>query len=561
MVNVSAQFHSIAADSKTRIRIYTINDTVDCTDDNDVETNGTLLVLNVGDADSNGRISSKGVSVTDYYNQEQQLTIGGSVSCQFSTTFINNDGGMNTFPYGRFKAYIDAYDATNQTWEPCPLGVYTFETPIKRKVQLISTVAWDQMRLFDAIADEWFNNLDFTTSGLSLYDILADMATSLGVTLKPGTQSSMINGSITFNDRPFTSAEMTYRDILGWIAEANCSIARFDRNGYLELKWFSDAQIGNDAYSINADALGTGVFSVDISEYTVPAITGLIVRGSQTDIGVTLGTTSVLYEIVDNGFLYGADEAEITTKATPIYNALSAFAQYIPITLTTNIDWSIESGDIIELVYDSTTYRIPIFQQSLTWIGGHVKSTLFSSGLESREVASYQSRYERRSNRAIHELELTAETLRSMIQSIDGNYSLIEQTVESITQAVSTLDASVTDILDPSGEMWSFMQQTRSDLDSEITEINTYIRFTNEPAIILGTEDGQQIKLKLLNNVIYFFNGADDAPLSSAFAYFDSESVFVDRLVAKSSVQIGDDQTGNWVWHKLDNGNFALDLI
>ena len=58
MYNVAANFHTLAIQDAphTRVRIYFIDSTVDCTDDNDVQTNGTLLVGAVGDTDSNARI-------------------------------------------------------------------------------------------------------------------------------------------------------------------------------------------------------------------------------------------------------------------------------------------------------------------------------------------------------------------------------------------------------------------------------------------------------------------------------------------------------------------------
>ena len=63
MYPVSANFHTLAIQDapKTRVRVYFINDYVDCTDDADVVANGTLLVGAVGDTDSNGRIGQNGV--------------------------------------------------------------------------------------------------------------------------------------------------------------------------------------------------------------------------------------------------------------------------------------------------------------------------------------------------------------------------------------------------------------------------------------------------------------------------------------------------------------------
>ena len=74
---------------------------------------------------------------------------------------------------------------------------------------------------------------------------------------------------------------------------------------------------------------------------------------------------------------------------------------------------------------------------------------------------------------------------------------------------------------------------------------------------MLGVDTGNEIKLKLVNNVIYFFNGADDSTdLSLAYAYFNSQEAGADRFVASESVQVG-----HWIWKVISNGNYVLDYV
>ena len=122
-------FHTLAiADSpKTRCRIYFIGDGADCTDDDDVQTNGTLLVGAVGDTDSNGRIGQDGIKFAEYHNPEYNVTIGRAVSSQVEMTLLNTDGGLDNFAYGRCKIYLDVYDSVNSTWLSCPMGVYIID--------------------------------------------------------------------------------------------------------------------------------------------------------------------------------------------------------------------------------------------------------------------------------------------------------------------------------------------------------------------------------------------------------------------------------------------------
>jgi hypothetical protein len=80
---------------------------------------------------------------------------------------------------------------------------------------------------------------------------------------------------------------------------------------------------------------------------------------------------------------------------------------------------------------------------------------------------------------------------------------------------------------------------------------------------VLGVDTDNEIKLKLVNNVIYFFNGDDDSTdLSLAYAYFNSEEAGADRFVATESVQIGrDTSVARWMFKELSNGDLVLDLV
>lgn len=879
MYPVSADFHNLSiADAPTsRVRIYFIEANVDCTDDNDVQSNGTLLCM-PGETDSNGRIEKGGVTINEFFNSDANVQIGATVSSQIGMTLINRDGALDGFNYGRCKVYIDVYDDTNSTWLTCPMGVYNIAIPKRRKVQLVSATGYDQMQQLDEIADSWWNGLDWS-NGITLLQIIQSMAATLGIHLSANTSANIVNSGLSYTEIPFTAIEMTYRDILSYIAEATGTIARFDRNGALDLRWFSDAvlstdtqtfagglvtftatgrasisslsvpfspiqdlhgyshpwpagggvnklppmvdgtyegngvkavvvngvatlsgtttasgnafiiplvesftvpsgcyyhvgnsaangsfsptiengnntsenislscspanrisvemsakvgqtytrirfYIGNgvtisgtyapmmcldntardfspysniclisgrtglsvyvspttaqadattyavdwtdeagtvyggtdevvggvltdewaeipsyngetitepwlssmDAYTpgatpttgaqvvyklatpltyqltaqevallagtnniwstgdsvsvtvsepnlveIQTDTVGNQCLSIDVGEYQVSQIDALSVKASQADVGVTIGPGGNAYTILDNPMLFG-DEAAITTKATPIYNRLSAFRLFTPISMRCIMDWSIEAGDIITVTNESVTYDLPIFQQRLRWRGGYVVSDLFSNGEQERPTQSKEIRSSFRSNTQLHEFEVTLEQLRSYIQSVDGNYTLIQQTVDAITQTVANQNVTIQNILDPTGEIWTAITKNTSNLSSiedslnnEITERRSYIRFIpSEPAIVMGVDEDNEIKLKLVNNIIYFFNGADDSTdLSLAYAYFNSQEAFADRFVAGESVQIGtNDNAAHWLWKKLNNGDLVLELV
>ena len=559
MVNVDPTFNTLVTSDnvQTRIRIYFIPDSVDCTDDNDVMNNGTLLVYDVGDTDSNKRVAQDGITLRELFNKETDIQMGDTVSAELDITFVNDDGALDNFAFGRCKVFLDAYDSVNNIWYPCPIGVFLVDTPIRRKVQLIESVAYDQMQKLDAIADEWFTNLDWS-GGITLYDLVTEMATELGFHVSTGTATAMVNSTLSFTEQPFYPTEMTYREILAWIAGASCTYARFDRDGYLDLAWFDTV-----SYSVNADTIGNTCLKIDPSEYAVAQIDKLQVLGTESDVGVIIGTGTNAYKILNNGFLFGQDEAEITTKATPIYNRLSAFASYTPVSTTLIADWSVQAGDIIQITYDSVTYDVPIFQQTLSWRGAYVKSELFSSGNPIRTEMSAMNRSEYRAGHKVHTLENTVDSLVSTISDMMGNLSSIEQTLNSITSRVqdaegniSTLqqtstqlvsdvrdmDDSLTSTQTSLSQLWDF-KQTVTLADGTVVSISEYIRFL-AGEIVLG-KSGSNIKLRLSSDKIIFFSGEDFDPDVTVYAEFNPSELWDLVVKALSSMYVGDDTSTN----------------
>lgn len=393
MYNVSANFHTLAIQDapSTRVRIYFIGSGVDCTDDNDVQTNGTLLKWAVGDTDSNRRIGQDGIKFTEYYNPEYNVTIGRAVSSQIEMTLINTDGALNNFAFGRCKVYLDVYDSVNSTWLACPMGVYIIELPTQRRSQLIHAFGYDQMQKLDVICDSWWSGLNWS-GGLTLLQIVNSMASQVGVSVSTDTASAIVNSSVTYTDAPFDCVEATYRDVLEYISEATGTIARFDRDGALDMRWFSAPTIGGSPVVIPTETSPNCCLGIDIAEYSVAPIDKLNVRMAEGAVSVNVGSGTNTYTILDNPFLNG-DSATITARATPIYNRLTNITNYSPIQASMIWDWSLEAGDIVTFIANlGYNYVTPLFQQTMTWRGGFVTADVVNSGDPVRPVKDSASR-------------------------------------------------------------------------------------------------------------------------------------------------------------------------
>lgn len=86
----------------------------------------------------------------------------------------------------------------------------------------------------------------------------------------------------------------------------------------------------------------------------------------------------------------------------------------------------------------------------------------------------------------------------------------------------------------------------------QFEQISKYIRFV-DGSIILGRSDSM-IKLKMSNDIIYFFSGGDTtADVGTAFAYFASNKLTVKDVLALNSLAIG-----QFSWVPESNGSLSL---
>lgn len=471
---------------------------------------------------------SSGVTLTETFNKEEDMTLGGCRSATIDLTVLNDDSALNDFDYGKCTIYLD--QKVGGEWEACPLGVFIIDKPKIRRKSQIKVSAYDQMSLADAIADEWYDGLTYP---ITLGEMFTSLCTAIGVT--EGSTADALNLDMSFPGKQFEASQMTYREILGYIAEAAGCMARFDRDGKLELAWFRDVT--------NTDFGSIAAFSAEISEYTVAKIDKVQISATDTDIGTIVGSGTNGYTILGNPFLSGDSEEDTVARADPVIDRLTDFDSYTPVTVKCMCDWSVQAGDIMQLTLYGKQYRIPIFKQKVTWYGGSAKVTYTSTGNARRETMSAENRKSFSTEKAIHELEITAEKLRTAIQNTNGKQTELLQTAE---QMISTAlreyvkesevgdkikETVSSEISQTADELRISLNQQISDLAGETSdqfnEISTYIRF-DASGVVIGKTDSN-IKLKLANNILYFFTGSEtDITTQNTIAYFSDGKLFVD---------------------------------
>jgi hypothetical protein len=369
-------------------------------------------------------------------------------------------------------------DAVNK-YEYVPLGTFYFSTPEQRRVANISCEALDGMQKFNVDVDDWWAGL---TWPLTRGQLLASLCTYVGVTLNtttfPGSTEPIASA-------PMAGNGLVGKDVLGWIAETACAYARMSRDDKLELVWFA---------SQNVKLTQNQHFGDSPAEYETPAVQALHVQVANTDLGVMLpeNGTGNEYQVLDNPLYYGSTEAEIRGKAQDLYKKLIAFPAYTPNSVDAVCDWSIEPGDIIQVVGgDGTTRTLPIFRMALKWGGGWARATYECTGGTGRKPAPQSKRREFAAYRAYHKLKVDIEGIHSEIGDVKGNVATLEVTASELrTQISGKLDGN---------QAQSLIDQTVDKISLEVSSDSTGSTFVIKKDGVEISSDKVDLHVNALN--------------------------------------------------------------
>ena len=242
-----------------------------------------------------------GLRLIEPFNPATDLTIGLCPSAEIRFDLLNMNYQLENFTFGEFTAYLGVEITSGtptemtrtfggKTFAFIPLGVFNASRPDVVRKKIITVTANDRMTLFDVdMPDAETLNITYPISAANL---LRAMCSYVGVSC---ASYSFINSEATLEDEPDAFATATMREVLGWIAELACSIARFNRNGVLELAWWQSQAV----------TLAESNY-IDFSPcwYTAPTITGLHVRNADSTEEVVLGSDGAnSYMIQNNPFL------------------------------------------------------------------------------------------------------------------------------------------------------------------------------------------------------------------------------------------------------------------
>lgn len=351
--------------------------------------------------------------------------------------------------------------------EYVPLGQFVANRPKAINTNLVRVDATDYMVRFDRVYDDLVIPV-----GTTYADALSMVCERVGIKL---ASRVFINAGRTLTST-LSLQDVTCREFIGIVAEAACGYARMNRDGELEIAWYSETSLTFDEGGYSAASL---------AEIPTPAIRKLRVANSDSNIGTILGDGDNGYSILDNPLLRVNAVADGVNLSTPIFERLSEFEPYHPGTAILFADWSLQAGDIIRIRVDSRDYWFPIFTVAMTWTGGNTMITVTNSGSVERPPVSAANRRKFQEGRRTYSLETDIEGVRSQATSIEESVqsqgetiestrreftTLLQQTAEGFAARADSIEETVSQHGDDIEGLDSSIQTTRTELSSQLQQ-------------------------------------------------------------------------------------------
>ena len=302
-----------------------------------------------------------GIVINSLLNPDTDLTMGKAVASELIVRLINGSI-FNGFDWTE-EFHIDFGVEIGNSTEWVTVGYFKGKKP-KRvvNVETIEFSAMDRMQKFNELADDFIATLTFP---VTMESIFQSLCTYCGVSYTSGDEIADVM-AMSYSENPFNNG-ISCRDILSYIAEANCCYAKITAGGSAKLTWFSD-QTSN--YTLTED----DHFGIELDEENTSVIDSVRISSTEDETAgfvYPISGNNVIYQIVDNPLLLSLGTSDRTTALTDIVARLAAFGAYTPGAVNAIGNFMVETGDIIAVEHSlSQTVNFPIFVRGFAWNGG-----------------------------------------------------------------------------------------------------------------------------------------------------------------------------------------------
>lgn len=273
------------------------------------------------------------LSVTNQCVDNDELLLGACYIGEFRATFINVP--INRYRWAGQKITVRHKRCfPDGTYEIVPLGIYTI-TEAEWTAEGVSVVAYDNMSLLDKKAT-------FDATSGHAYNILTGICIACGLELgmTQAQVEALPNGTREFGLFADNDIE-TFRDMIGWLAQALSSFVTIDRLGKVVLKSYNMAAVD----TIDSDDRFQGAsFSDYITRYSGISLVDL--KNKTTRYYGLPDDNYLTMNLGANPFLQYGTNSFIEEECREILNNIAAVA-YVPFHAMMLGDPAYDLGDVL----------------------------------------------------------------------------------------------------------------------------------------------------------------------------------------------------------------------
>lgn len=330
------------------------------------------------------------------------------------------------------------------------VGTFWAVKPTKQTRNSYKVYAYDAVSKLDGIQSTWLRSIqdDFP---MSLWSFAQAVAQQCGVTL----DNSSLPRAGSYQVQAFYGDNLTGRQLLGWVAEASCTFLRATPSGGIEFAWYTtntQMRISPDGQPVNGvQAVAYRDGGLSYEDYQTATIDKVQIKQSDDDVGVIYpanetGTNAL---VIKGNLLLTTSSAELLQPvARSIYTAMQGIT-YTPLKVSLFSNGVTFAPGQIVTVKDPQGNILQTYVMTVQQSGA--KISLESTGNASRDGTAAVNEEKLNLNGKILEISATVDGLTVKASELDGNYSQLQQTVDSINLEVSA--GADMDVLD--GAAWT----------------------------------------------------------------------------------------------------------
>lgn len=336
------------------------------------------------------------ITLDEIINSTDVLTMGCACSNKITVNLINQP---TDFAYDGADFTAEVGLLLNDrpiTYEWIPLGkFYGADAETNNDFKNLKLTAYDG---FCKMTDKYNATVESETTLQAVYDDLKEqLYTKCGIVLKARTLPHY-----TISNFPYL--DITYTQAIAYVAGCLGENARFDRNGELELVWYSDngQKIDRSQQYMNGFKRTTDKILM-VTSISTGTQENSIVRGDGAN------GTNISFE---NPYITDA-------MADDIYNKINTFT-YTPCQVKWRGNPAVQAGDMLKVVdKDNNNHTVLVMSQSFK-IGGGCNASIDCKG-KSETKSNFSTNFESTSKKVVRVYKALEQAIIDATNKITGN--------------------------------------------------------------------------------------------------------------------------------------------